>query len=74
VALHRALSYGVELGSSIHLSMTPRQLILRRGGTVDWTEIAAIDKKALRASYKGARHQPEYIRIKLTQRRRSAAG
>jgi hypothetical protein len=76
-----ALSLAAVIGANYwrhHLHvvarMTPRQLILRRGGTVDWTDIAAIDKKALRASYKGARHQAEYIRIKLTQRRRSAAG
>jgi hypothetical protein len=76
-----ALSLAAVIGANYwrhHLHvvarMTPRQLILRRGGTVDWTDIAAIDKKALRASYKGARHQAEYICIKLTQRRRSAVG
>jgi hypothetical protein len=54
--------------------MTPRQLILRRGGTVDWIDIAAIDKKALRGSYKGAQHQAEYICIRLTKQRAAPPG
>jgi hypothetical protein len=45
--------------------LTPRQLFLRRAGTVSWTEIAAIEKREVRARYKGAAHGSEYICIKL---------
>jgi len=54
--------------------LTPRQIILRRGGKVDWTEIAAIDKKTFRPSYKGVRQQADYACIKLTKRRPTEPG
>lgn len=54
--------------------LTPRQLILRRGGKVEWTEIEVIDKKTLRPTIKGVRHRADYACIKLTKRRPSEPG
>jgi len=35
--------------------MTPGQLVLRRDGSIDWDNIAAIENKEIRSSYHGAR-------------------
>src|SRR5258705_2511977 len=70
------LSLGAVIGANYwrhHLHvvarLTPRQLILRRGGTVEWANIAAIDKKVI-----NVRGQHEYICIKLIQKPASAPG
>jgi hypothetical protein len=44
--------------------MTPRQLILQRGGTVNWTDIVAIERKRLTIRYRGS-HESDYVCIKL---------
>ncbi len=71
-----ALSLAAVIGANYwrhHLHvvarMTPRQLILRRGGTVDWADIAAIDKKTIRV-----RGQHEYICIRLSKARPAPPG
>ena len=45
--------------------MTPRELFLQRGGTVSWTNIAAIEKKTIRLPYKGVMQETSYVCIKL---------
>jgi hypothetical protein len=45
--------------------MTPRQLILKRRGTVSWSDIVAIDKKTIRLPHKGVTHENVYVCIKL---------
>jgi hypothetical protein len=45
--------------------MNSRQLVLRRDGTIDWDNIAAIENKEIRASYHGAPTRSEWICIKL---------
>jgi hypothetical protein len=49
--------------------LTPRQLILRRGGTVNWTDIAAIDKKTIRVPNHGVMQRSEFVCIKLRTKR-----
>jgi len=44
--------------------LTPRQLILRRGGAIDWSDIAEIDKKVIRV-----RNGSEFACIKLKTQR-----
>jgi hypothetical protein len=51
--------------------MTPRQLVLHRGGTVSWSDIAAIEKKTIRLPYKGVSHESAYVCIKLKTPRKS---
>ena len=46
--------------------LTPRQLILRRDGTVDWADIAEIEKRTL--------HESEFACIKLRNHRPANAG
>jgi len=50
--------------------LTPTQLILRRGGTVNWGEIAIIEKHAFRARGETS----EFICIKLRNKRPPAPG
>jgi hypothetical protein len=50
--------------------LTPRHLILRRGGTVNWEDIATIEKKAIQAR----RETSEFICIKLRNKRPPAPG
>lgn len=50
--------------------LTPNQLILRRGGAVDWGGIATIEKKSIRAR----RETSEFICIKLRTPRPPAPG
>jgi hypothetical protein len=45
--------------------MNLRQLVLRRGGPIDWDNIAAIENKEIRSFYHGARTRSEWICIKL---------
>jgi len=52
--------------------MTPRKLVLQRGGTMSWSDIAAIDKKTIRAPYKGVSHETSYVCIKLKTPRKAA--
>ena len=48
--------------------MNPRQLVLRRDGAIDWDNIAAIESKVIHAFNHGARHQSEFVCIKLKAR------
>ena len=48
--------------------LTPRQLILRRGGAVDWSDIAEIERKEIRSSYRGVSNRSEFVCIRLTSR------
>ena len=45
--------------------MTPGQLVLRRDGSIDWDNIAAIENKEIRSSYHGARGRSEFVCIRL---------
>jgi len=45
--------------------MTPRQLVLRKDGPVDWGNIAAIENKEIHAFNHGVRHRSEFVCIKL---------
>ena len=49
--------------------LTPRQLILRRGGAVNWTDIAQIDKKEIHVRYRASMGDSEYVCIKLKSKR-----
>jgi hypothetical protein len=51
--------------------MTPRQLILQRGGTMSWGDIAAIEKKTIRVPYKGVSQESSYVCIKLKTPRKA---
>jgi hypothetical protein len=51
--------------------MTPRQLVLQRGGTVSWADIAAIEKKTIRLPYKGVSQESAYVCIKLKTPRKA---
>ena len=51
--------------------LTPRQLILRRGGTMSWADIAAIEKKTIRVPYKGVSQESSYVCIKLKTPRKA---
>src|SRR5262245_38922765 len=48
--------------------LTPRQLILRRDGAVNWGEIAAIETRQLSAFNHGVRHQSRFVCIQLKNR------
>ena len=54
--------------------LTPKHLILRRGGAVDWTNIASIEKKTIHARYRGAGETSEFICIRLRNKRPPAPG
>jgi hypothetical protein len=45
--------------------LTNKQLILKRGGSVAWNEIAVIEKKTIRMRYKANRGESDWICIKL---------
>jgi len=45
--------------------MTPRQLVLRRDGPIDWENIAAIENKEIHTSNHGVGHRSEFVCIKL---------
>jgi len=45
--------------------LTPRQLILRREGAIDWTDIAEIEKRTLRLSRRQLQSESEFACIKL---------
>jgi hypothetical protein len=49
--------------------LTPRQLYLQREGTIDWTNIAAIEKKQLKTTYRGVRNTSEFVCITLKKKR-----
>jgi hypothetical protein len=53
--------------------MTPRHLILRREGSVAWSEIAQIEKKVVRVYYRGS-HRSEFICIRLNAKRQKREG
>ena len=52
--------------------LTPRQLILRREGAVDWAEITEIEKRTLRLSRRQLQSESEFACIKLKNPRPSA--
>ena len=54
--------------------LTPKQLILRRDGAVDWADIAQIEKRTLRVSRRQTTAESEFACIKLKQPRPPAAG
>jgi hypothetical protein len=54
--------------------LTPRQLILRRDGAIDWTNIAAIDKKEITTPNHGVRHRSEFVCIKLKNKPKAREG
>jgi hypothetical protein len=54
--------------------LTPRQLILRREGAVDWEDIAEIEKRSLQLSRRQLQSESEFACIKLKQPRPPAAG
>ncbi len=54
--------------------LTPRQLILRRDGTVDWADIAEIEKRTLRLSRRQTRAESEFACIKLRNPRPANGG
>lgn len=45
--------------------LTPRQLILRRDGAIDWADIAEIEKNTLRVSRRQTQAESEFACIKL---------
>ncbi|HEX7918751.1 MAG TPA: hypothetical protein VF454_05065 [Gemmatimonadales bacterium] len=45
--------------------LTPKELILRRDGTIPWSEIELIERTEIRMRYKGASGGSVYICIKL---------
>jgi hypothetical protein len=45
--------------------MTPRQLILRRDGVINWGDITTIEKKEISMRYRGANGRSVFICIKL---------
>lgn len=45
--------------------LTPRQLILRRDGAIDWTDIAEIEKKTFRISRRQTQAESEFAGIRL---------
>jgi len=45
--------------------LTNKQLILKRGGSVAWGEIAVIEKKTIKMRYKANRAESDWICIKL---------
>jgi hypothetical protein len=53
--------------------ITPRHLILRREGSVAWTEIAQLEKKVVHVYYRGS-HRSEFVCIRLTARRNVREG
>ena len=48
--------------------LTPRQLVLRRDGAVDWESVDHIETKTIRAAYRGTRSESEFICIRLRSR------
>jgi len=54
--------------------LTPRQLILRRDGALNWNDIASIDNKQIHASYRGAHGQSEWVCIKLKNKPVASTG
>jgi hypothetical protein len=54
--------------------MTPRLLVLRREGSVKWTDIAEIEKKTIAMRNRGVRHQSAYVCIKLAKPRPARPG
>jgi hypothetical protein len=48
--------------------LTPRQLILRRDGPVNWHEIAAVDIKEIHGSYRGVSERSRFACIRLRNR------
>lgn len=67
IAAFAAMVGGNYWRNNLHVvaRLTPRQLILRRDGAIDWTNIAAIDKKEIHAPNHGVRHRSEFVCIKL---------
>ena len=53
--------------------MTPRHLILRREGSVAWSEIAQLEKKVVHVYYRGS-HQSEFVCIRLNAKRNVREG
>jgi len=54
--------------------LTPRQLILRREGAVDWADIAEIEKRTLRLSRRQLQSESEFACIKLKNPRPPTPG
>jgi hypothetical protein len=54
--------------------LTPRQLVLKRGGTVNWADIALIERKRLHLRYRGTMQQSDFVCIKLSAPRPARDG
>jgi hypothetical protein len=54
--------------------MTPRLLVLRREGSLKWTDIAEIEKKTIAVRNHGVRHRTDYVCIKLATPRPARPG
>jgi hypothetical protein len=54
--------------------LTPRQLILRREGAIDWADIAELEKKTLRISRRQTQAESEFACIKLKKPRAPSTG
>ena len=54
--------------------LTPRQLILRREGAIDWADIAELEKKTLRISRRQTQAESEFACIKLKNPRPPSSG
>ena len=48
--------------------LTPKQLVLRRDGAVDWETIDHIETKTIHSAYRGAATRSEFVCIKLKSR------
>ena len=49
--------------------LTPHQLILRRDGAINWSDIAAIESTEIRSSYRGVGNRSHFACIRLKRRR-----
>jgi hypothetical protein len=76
VAAFAAMIGGNYWRQNLHVvaRLTPRQLVLRRDGTIDWTNIAAIDKKVIHSPNHGVRHRSEFVCIKLKTKPKARDG
>jgi hypothetical protein len=70
-----AISVAAVLGANywrLHLhvvaQLSPRQLVLRRDGAVNWGDIAELELKTIRASYRATPSESQFICIKLRSR------
>jgi hypothetical protein len=45
--------------------LTPRQLVLRRDGAVNWADVAAVEVHTVRASYRGTPTRSDFVCIRL---------